>query len=376
MIDPALLLAQQEAEKRRKAAEQAQLEELRRALVTDWNQTPTPEQFRPAQPDEPTTVFVPPEQEEEFRPAAPARILPNSYAQEKPWIDRGLGPVVQPKPELFSNTQFTPSMLSSAPKTSDMTKYGMIDPGLAAAQDELDKRNKTGWADPGLLEAEKDNQKRNANPFRINPDYLVASATSQIGYTEKDNADDEDDSINGKSYNSGSGNYTKYGAYTKKDALPWCASFVSWCLNQDNKNTTIKSASTGEIRDVYDKKGSYQWNENGKVDKDGNNILPSPPHAGDIVVFDKPREKDGEHSHIGIVVAYDPTTNIVYTVEGNSDSNDSSIPNIEGCVAYHSYSLGDSTGKLVMEGFCKNSGKSYGTVSDAMKQATGTSSIY
>ena len=160
MIDPALLLAQQDAEKRRKAAEQAQLEELRRALVEDWNQTPTPEQFRPAQPDEPTSVFVPPEPEEDFRPAAPARILPNSYTQEKTWLDRGLGPVVQSKPELLSNTQFTTPTQSSAPISTDMTKYAVIDPGLAAAQDDLDKRIKTGWADLGLLEAQQDHTQR------------------------------------------------------------------------------------------------------------------------------------------------------------------------------------------------------------------------
>ncbi|MEL4106547.1 peptidoglycan-binding domain-containing protein [Oscillospiraceae bacterium WX1] len=85
------------------------------------------------------------------------------------------------------------------------------------------------------------------NKFGVDPDALVAMAISQVGYTEKDDMTYEDDNTYGKSSNSGKGNYTKYGAYTGADGAAWCASFVSWCLKQDNEDTQISSARTHVI---------------------------------------------------------------------------------------------------------------------------------
>jgi RHS repeat-associated protein len=235
-----------------------------------------------------------------------------------------------------------------------------------------------GPPSPGPGKSTSDAGQNSGGPFNIDTDELVAMAISQVGYTEKDSTDYEYD-VPTDAKHAGTKNYTKYGEYTEKDGLPWCASFVSWCINQVNPESSFKkSAGTGTIMNNYKKEGCYRYNNH-----------TDPPHAGDLVIFYKPGayvyddkgnqvyNDDGtlklgiDHCHIGIVVAYDPATNIVYTVEGNT----SGVPSSEGCVNYHHYKLDSSySGEghdetMYIQGFCSNGGTSYGTITEEMKKS-------
>jgi hypothetical protein len=292
--------------------------------------------------------------------------------------------------------------------------YGMIDPGVAIAQQIMEKRNKDlqswgqtaatasalglpvpplppmpggqaqgnqgqvktpsiGFADPGLHAAIMDEQLRSGNQYRLNPERLVSLAKSQVGYTEKNDAQYNNDDISDATHK-GSGNYSKYGAYTGNDGAAWCASFISWLAHEENESSSFgKWASTGYIMNEY----GDDYHANDHV---------TPPHAGDLVIFHDPGKpvkddkgnfvynSDGsrklgiEHSHIGIVVAYDPKTGTVYTVEGNTGG----VDGCGGCVNYHSYNLydvykGGETDKRYMQGFCSNGGSSFGAITNAMK---------
>ena len=107
-------------------------------------------------------------------------------------------------------------------------------------------------------------------------------------------------------------NDTKYGEWNNCNYEAWCATFVSWCLNNAGvpKSIAIRSISvrvyesTYRTRNQFYLKGEYQ------------------PQPGDLIIF-----SSAGASHIGIVVKSDETT--VYTIEGNTSN----------MVAQRSYSL-------------------------------------
>ena len=107
-------------------------------------------------------------------------------------------------------------------------------------------------------------------------------------------------------------NDTKYGEWNNCNYEAWCATFVSWCLNNAGvpKSIAIRSISvrvyesTYRTRNQFYLKGEYQ------------------PQPGDLIIF-----SSAGASHIGIVVKSDETK--VYTIEGNTSN----------MVAQRSYSL-------------------------------------
>ena len=185
-----------------------------------------------------------------------------------------------------------------------------------------------------------------SNLYGIDTHKLVTTALSQVGYAE------------GKYWDEDKGkwvytNDTKYGEWYGWNRVYWCAEFVAWCVNKagispdlipnntakqydDGDGDGINCASTGEYRTWYREQKRYQNVEGVKGDER------VAPHEGDIVIF-------GDHTHIGIVIAYDENTGTVYTVEGNSGQQ----------VSLNHYDLKTTT---YITGFCINGSESYGNI--------------
>lgn len=90
----------------------------------------------------------------------------------------------------------------------------------------------------------------------------------------------------------------------------WCAMFVSYCANECGyieSGIMPKTASVRSMMEWYKKRG--QW-----VDaKDYE------PKAGDIIFF------TNNASHVGIVVDFDTSKKIIYTIEGNSGTSSATV---------------------------------------------------
>lgn len=90
----------------------------------------------------------------------------------------------------------------------------------------------------------------------------------------------------------------------------WCNMFVSWCANECgflDLGIMPRTASVGSSMDFYMARDQFQRKESGYK-----------PKPGDLIIF-----KTGA-SHIGIVVEYDPETDVITTIEGNTGSSSTS----------------------------------------------------
>lgn len=180
------------------------------------------------------------------------------------------------------------------------------------------------------------------NPMMsVNPEtgvgHMVEIALSQVGTHEK-NRDG--------SY--GSGNFTKYGAWYGMDGQPWCAMFVSWAADQAGMlNSAVpRHASTSMGVKAYKDKGLYAPRSSGYI-----------PKEGDAIYF----SSNGRMQHVGIVVAFDPTTQRVYTVEGNTNN----------AVRIRHYDLSNPR----IDGFGRNGGTGFGRVPNNSTSGTGANTV-
>jgi len=153
---------------------------------------------------------------------------------------------------------------------------------------------------------------------------MVQAALSKVGYHERN----RDGSI-------GSGNFTKFGAWFGMDGQPWCAMFVSWAADQAG---ILDSVVPGH---AWTPSGVAAYRERGLFEDSGNGYL---PREGDAIYFFNPAQ--GRVAHVGIVVAFDPVTQRVYTVEGNTNNQ----------VAIRHYDLNNPR----IHGFGRNGGISFG----------------
>lgn len=98
-------------------------------------------------------------------------------------------------------------------------------------------------------------------------------------------------------------NDTKYGEWNNCNYEAWCATFVSWCLNNAGvpKEICIRSISVRVYETTYRSKDQFMLKEEYQ------------PKAGDLIIF-----SSAGASHVGIVVSSDSTT--VYTIEGNTSN--------------------------------------------------------
>jgi hypothetical protein len=114
----------------------------------------------------------------------------------------------------------------------------------------------------------------------------------------------------GQTENPANSNRTKYGKWYGLDGNPWCAMFVSWCMNQ--AGVPFKYAYCPSV--VAD----------ARAGRNGLSVVPfSAVEAGDLALYDWPGESPGLADHIGIVER--KTTGDGFTaIEGNTSfGNDS-----------------------------------------------------
>ena len=111
-------------------------------------------------------------------------------------------------------------------------------------------------------------------------------------------------------------NDTKYGEWNNCNYEQWCATFVSWCLN--NAGVPVEIA----IRSIAVRIFEQTYRQSGQFGLKGE----YQPQPGDLIIF-----SSAGASHIGIVVRSDE--NNVYTIEGNTSN----------MVAQRTYSLYDET---------------------------------
>ena len=93
--------------------------------------------------------------------------------------------------------------------------------------------------------------------------------------------------------------YTRWFRYNS-GPLPWCAFFVSWCLDTGeagNRNKKVPWDNPGYVGSVY------QWAR-------GNGRLVNTPVHGDIF--------GSGDQHMGLVVGAKPQAGIIFTIEGNA----------------------------------------------------------
>ncbi|WP_242987881.1 peptidoglycan-binding protein [Anaerofustis stercorihominis] len=136
-------------------------------------------------------------------------------------------------------------------------------------------------------------------------DKVIKFALAEVGYIEKKS----NKSLDSKTANKGSANYTKYnrdmkkvrGAGTVKDF--WCANFVSWCFYKAFGKDTGKKVMLGYSNYVPTIYSNYSK---------AKRIVKS-PKKGHIIIF-------GSNSHVGLI--YKVTKGYVYTIEGNTSSGD------------------------------------------------------
>ncbi|MCL2662112.1 MAG: CHAP domain-containing protein [Oscillospiraceae bacterium] len=154
---------------------------------------------------------------------------------------------------------------------------------------------------------------------------MIDAALSQVGYQERN----RDGSV-------GNGNITQFGAWYGMNGQPWCAMFVSWAADQAGilHNVVPRHASTSQGVAAYQERGLYAASGSGYQ-----------PREGDSIYFQGP---NGQIRHVGIVVAFDPGTQRVYTVEGNTNN----------AVRIRHYDLSSRQ----IHGFGRNGGTGFGRI--------------
>ena len=168
---------------------------------------------------------------------------------------------------------------------------------------------------------------------------MVDAALSQVGYHERN----RDGSI-------GSGNFTQFGAWYGMDGQPWCAMFVSWAADRAGilNDVVPRHASTNMGVAAYQAKGQYSPRSSGYI-----------PREGDAIYFQNP--STGRIHHVGIVVAFDPLSQRVYTVEGNTSN----------AVRIRHYDLNSPR----IHGYGRNGGTSFGTIPGNSTSGSGANTI-
>jgi hypothetical protein len=95
-------------------------------------------------------------------------------------------------------------------------------------------------------------------------------------------------------------NETKYGAFTKRNFLPWCGSFLMWCAHEAGV-TVPNVVSTIDGSNSF--KAAKRWF--------------TTPALGDFVFFDFIDDNKTVIQHIGMVIKINSGKSIV-TIEGNT----------------------------------------------------------
>ena len=174
---------------------------------------------------------------------------------------------------------------------------------------------------------------------------VIDIAENQVGYLEKKSNKD----LDSKTANAGYNNYTKYGRdmhniYPSVMDFPaaWCDAFVDWCFYKAYGITNAKALLGGNFNDYT--VASAQLYKNKKA------WYTSNPKVGDQIFF---KDSSGKICHTGLVYKVDGS--YVYTIEGNTSSNEGVVAN-GGGVFRKKYSLSYSRiagyGRPPYDGYC------------------------
>ena len=156
-------------------------------------------------------------------------------------------------------------------------------------------------------------------------DRLIQTAENEVGYLEKkSNA-----SLDSKTANAGSANYTKYWRDMKPEwqGEPWCDAFVSWCFLKTFGADMAQKLLCGGLYSYYTPasancfKAHKQWH--------------TTPRMGDVVYF----QVGSNIGHTGIVEDF--RNGYVITIEGNTNGASGVIQN-GGGVCRKTYKYGSS----------------------------------
>lgn len=162
---------------------------------------------------------------------------------------------------------------------------------------------------------------------------VIQIAKQEIGYTEKQSNNQLDD----KTANAGYRNWTKYardldqlGVYNfPKNGYDWCDMFVDWCFVQAYGVTSMVKMLHQPLGGL----GAGCTYSMGYFKQ--HKALFDYPKPGDQCFFSNDGWKTSYHT--GLVIAVKDGR--VYTIEGNTSSGTSIVPN-GGCVAQKSYPIG------------------------------------
>lgn len=141
---------------------------------------------------------------------------------------------------------------------------------------------------------------------------VLSIAANEIGYLEKKSLSSLDD----KTANAGSANYTKYWRDMNSgyQGEPWCNCFVNWCFVKAYGVTDAKKLLCTSGGWSYYTPTSAQYFKNNKQ-------WYSTPKKGDVIYF----KNSTRIHHVGIVEKV--SGNTVYTIEGNTSGGSAVIAN-------------------------------------------------
>ncbi len=128
-------------------------------------------------------------------------------------------------------------------------------------------------------------------------DRMMTIAAGELGYEEIKTSPGQEDG------------WTKYAIdYGIDKYSAWCACFVSWCAKQVGVRDTLipKYAWVLSGKAWYQSRGRYQSVSSSYV-----------PRKGDVIFFHSVGASTTSGNHTGLVEAYDPEAQIIYTIEGN-----------------------------------------------------------
>lgn len=158
---------------------------------------------------------------------------------------------------------------------------------------------------------------------------IIEIATNEVGYLEKNS----NASLDSKTANAGSKNYTKYSRDLVKwvekpyaQGVAWCDIFVDWCFISAYGKDGAKKLLNGWS--AYTPT-SAQYFKNIKS-------FYTSPKVGDVIFF----KNDTRICHTGLVYKVDATN--VYTIEGNTSSGSNTVIPNGGGVFKKLYTLGNS----------------------------------
>lgn len=144
---------------------------------------------------------------------------------------------------------------------------------------------------------------------------VIEVASAEVGYLEKKS----NRSLDSKTANAGSNNYTKYGRdmhklYPSVMDFPaaWCDAFVDWCFQTAYGVSNAKGLLGGDFNDYTPASAQLYKNKNAWGDE---------PRIGAQIFF----KNSTRINHTGLV--YDFDNRYVYTIEGNTSGASGVIAN-------------------------------------------------